>query len=72
MVEDNTDVMARLIADHQARLRTHTRKQALRRPDTPSRLRRLAGQTLIRLGEHIRGELRDANPAASRTRMATR
>jgi hypothetical protein len=72
MVEDNTDVMVRLIADHQARLRTHSRKQVPRLPGTPSRLRRLAGQTLIRLGEQIRGERRDANPAVSRPRMATR
>lgn len=71
MIEDNSDVMVRLIADRQARLRAHSRKSETSLPGTPTRLRHLAGQTLIRLGEHIRGELRDANPSLPRTRMAT-
>lgn len=68
---DTTDVMVRLIADHQAHLRTLNRKHGAHLPGTSSRLRQVAGQTLIRLGEQIRGERRDISPAMSRTRMVT-
>lgn len=70
MTELNTDVMIHHIADHQAHLRALGRKQALRLPGTPSRMRQAAGHALIRLGEQIRGEIRDAGPAPAQSRLA--
>lgn len=72
MKVDNTDVMVRLIADHQAHLRALGAKQPPRLPGTASRMRRTAGQALIRLGEQVRGEIRDASPVPARSRLATR
>lgn len=71
MKVDNTDVMMRLIADHQAHLRALGRRQAPTLPRTPSRMRQAAGHALIRLGEQIRGEIRDASPAPAQSRLAT-
>ncbi len=69
MVGHTTDMMVDLVTDHQDRLRTLKGKHGAQFPDITSPLRRVTGQTLIRLGEQIRGEHRDATPAISRTRM---
>lgn len=71
MKVDNPDVMVRLIADHQAHLRSLGGKRAPRLPETPSRMRQAAGHALIRLGEQIRGEIRDASPVPAQSRLAT-
>ncbi|CAA9558923.1 MAG: hypothetical protein AVDCRST_MAG43-1739 [uncultured Thermomicrobiales bacterium] len=34
-------------------------------------MRQAAGHALIRLGEQIRGEIRDASPAPAQSRLAT-
>lgn len=73
MYDPMTDVMLRSVTERQARLRErHHLLQAVRanRPATPSRVRRTAGEILIRLGERLRGEFGEA-AAAAQSELAT-